>query len=51
MSRLFPDDVFDLAGVVLDVAARDPERIAVIEPDGRNADGTQRTSVAGSTQC
>ncbi len=42
MSRLFPDDVFDLAGVVLDVAARDPERIAVIEPDGRNADGSRR---------
>lgn len=40
--RLFPNDVFDLAGVVLDVAASAPERIAVIEPDGRNADGSRR---------
>jgi acyl-CoA synthetase (AMP-forming)/AMP-acid ligase II len=39
---LFPDDVFDLADVVLDVAVRDPDRIAVVEPDGRNADGSRR---------
>lgn len=41
-ARLFPDDVFDLAGVALDVATHDPRRIAVIEPDGRNADGSRR---------
>ncbi len=41
-TALFPQDVFDLAGVVLDVAVHDPERIAVIEPDGRSADGSRR---------
>lgn len=40
--QLFPDNVFDLAGVALDVSRRDPGRIAVVEPDGRNADGTRR---------
>ncbi len=42
MSRSFPDDVLDLAGVAYDVARRDPERIAVISPDGRNDDGSRR---------
>ena len=41
-AALLPDDVFDLAGVVLDVARTDPERVAVIEPKGRNPDGTRR---------
>lgn len=40
--QLFPDDIFDLAGVVLDVRRRDPDRVAVIEPDGTAADGTRR---------
>jgi acyl-CoA synthetase (AMP-forming)/AMP-acid ligase II len=39
---LFPEDVFDLADIALEVSRRDPERIAVIEPDGRNPDGTRR---------
>src|SRR5690554_4230467 len=39
---IFPDDVFDLASVVRDIAQRDPERIAVIEPAGRAADGRRR---------
>lgn len=39
---LFPAEIFDLAGIVRDVAERDPDRIAVIEPRGRNADGTRR---------
>jgi acyl-CoA synthetase (AMP-forming)/AMP-acid ligase II len=30
----FPDDLFDLAEIALDVAQRDPDRIAVIEPGG-----------------
>ncbi len=30
----FPDDIFNLADIVLRVAREDPERIAVIEPDG-----------------
>lgn len=41
-SDLFPGDVFNLADVALDVARRDPERLAVVEPDGRNPDGTRR---------
>ncbi len=32
--KLFPNDIFNLANIVLDVARKDPERIAVIEPDG-----------------
>lgn len=41
-STLFPGDVFDLAGVALDVARSDPERLAVIEPEQRDAGGTWR---------
>jgi olefin beta-lactone synthetase len=36
---LFPDDIFDLATIVLNVARRDHERVAVIEPDGRDGNG------------
>jgi len=39
---LFPNDVFDLADIALDIAHRDPERVAVIEPKGRNEDGTRK---------
>jgi olefin beta-lactone synthetase len=39
---LFPDDVFNLADIALQVARRDRERIAVIEPAGRNPDGSRR---------
>jgi acyl-coenzyme A synthetase/AMP-(fatty) acid ligase len=42
MTRVFPDDVFNLADITLDVARRDPTRIAVIEPDGRASDGSRR---------
>lgn len=38
----FPDEVFDLASVVFEVAHADPERIAVIEPAGRGRDGRRR---------
>ena len=38
----FPGDIFNLADVALEVRRRDPERIAVIAPDGRNADGSRR---------
>lgn len=39
---IFSDDIFDLASVVRDVAQRDPERVAVIEPAGRGNDGKRR---------
>lgn len=39
---LFPGDVFNLADIALDIAQRDPERLAVVVPRGRNADGTRR---------
>jgi acyl-CoA synthetase (AMP-forming)/AMP-acid ligase II len=39
---LFADDVFNLADIALDVARTDPERVAVISPQGRNADGSRR---------
>jgi len=39
---ILADDVFDLATIVREVAQRDPERIAVIEPDGRDAAGRRR---------
>ena len=39
---LFPDDIFNLADVALDIAQRDPGRLAVIAPDGREADGSRR---------
>lgn len=38
---LFRDDIFDVADIVLDVAQRDPDRIAVIEPGPRNGDGSR----------
>jgi acyl-CoA synthetase (AMP-forming)/AMP-acid ligase II len=40
--QLFAEDIFNVADIALDVSRRDPERIAVIEPDGRNADGSRR---------
>ncbi len=36
---LFPDDVFDLADIALAIARTDPERVAVVEPAGRDAHG------------
>lgn len=38
----FPDDIFNLADVVLRVAREDPERIAVIDLDGWEGYGTRR---------
>ena len=38
----FPNDVFDVAGIAIAIARRDPERTAVIAPDGRAPDGTRR---------
>ena len=38
----FPDDVFNLADIVLQVAREDPERIAVIDLDGWAGYGTRR---------
>ena len=38
----FPDDVFDLASVARAVAQEAPDRVAVIEPDGRRRDGERR---------
>jgi acyl-CoA synthetase (AMP-forming)/AMP-acid ligase II len=32
---VFPDDIFNLADIALDVARRDPDRLAVIAPRGR----------------
>ncbi len=39
---LFPDDIFNLADIALEVSRTDPERIAVIEPNGHNGDGARR---------
>ncbi|HEY5925197.1 MAG TPA: fatty acid CoA ligase family protein [Kofleriaceae bacterium] len=39
---LFADNIFNLADIALDISRRDHERIAVIEPHGRNPDGTRR---------
>ena len=39
---LFADDLFNLADIAREVAGRDPDRVAVIAPDGRNRDGTRR---------
>jgi acyl-CoA synthetase (AMP-forming)/AMP-acid ligase II len=41
-SALFPDDIFNLAEIAREVSLRDPHRVAVVEPDGRFADGTRR---------
>lgn len=39
---VFPDDVFDIADIALRISREDPERIAVIVPNGRHADGSRR---------
>jgi acyl-CoA synthetase (AMP-forming)/AMP-acid ligase II len=39
---IFPDDVFDLASVARAVAQEAPDRVAVIEPDGRGRGGERR---------
>jgi acyl-CoA synthetase (AMP-forming)/AMP-acid ligase II len=41
-AELFPDDIFNLADIALEVARQDHNRIAVIEPNGRNGDGSRR---------
>lgn len=38
----FPDDIFNIADIALRIAREDPERIAVIEPDGRDNCGKRR---------
>lgn len=38
----FPDDIFNLADIVLRVAREDPERVAVIDLDGWQGYGTRR---------
>ena len=38
----FPNDIFNLADIALEVARTDPERTAVIEPAGRDAHGKRR---------
>lgn len=40
--RIFPNDIFNLADIALEVAQKDPERIAIIEPDGRDPSGKRR---------
>jgi acyl-CoA synthetase (AMP-forming)/AMP-acid ligase II len=40
--KLFPDDIFNLADIALDVARTDPERTAVIEQDGYDSRGKRR---------
>ncbi len=39
---IFDGDIFDLASIVFEVARRDPERVAVVEPRGRG-EGGKRT--------
>lgn len=39
---IFPDDIFNLADIALDVARKDPERIAVIDLDGFDSKGKRR---------
>ncbi len=41
-TELFPNDIFNLADIALEISRRDHERVAVIEPIGRNPDGTRR---------
>lgn len=41
-TSVFPNDIFNLADIALEVARNDPERIAVIEPRGRDARGKRR---------
>jgi acyl-CoA synthetase (AMP-forming)/AMP-acid ligase II len=40
--ELFPDDVFNVADIALEVSQRYPERVAVVEPDGTDASGSRR---------
>ena len=40
--KVFPDDIFNVADIALAVRKRDPDRVAVIAPAGRNADGSRR---------
>lgn len=40
--EIFPDGIFNLADIALDVARKDPERIAVIDLDGRDPAGKRR---------
>ncbi|NLA04940.1 MAG: AMP-binding protein, partial [Firmicutes bacterium] len=40
--QLFPDDIFNLADIVLGVARKDPERIAVIDLAGFGTRGKRR---------
>ncbi len=42
--RLFPDDIFNLADIVLEVAQKDPERTAVIDLNGRDKQGKRQYS-------
>ena len=43
--KLFPDDIFNLADIALDVARTDPERTAVIEQDGYDSRGSAVTNI------
>lgn len=40
--RILPDDIFNLANIVFEVAQKDPGRIAVVEPDGFSAPGKRK---------
>jgi acyl-CoA synthetase (AMP-forming)/AMP-acid ligase II len=40
--ELFPDDVFNVADIALEVSRRYPDRVAVVEPDGTDARGSRR---------
>jgi olefin beta-lactone synthetase len=42
MSSLFPDDIFDLADIARTIARTDPDRLAVVEPDGRDLRGRRK---------
>lgn len=42
MKPLFPDDIFNLADIALQIARKDPGRVAIVEPDGRDAKGKRR---------
>jgi len=40
--ELFPDDIFDPSRIALQIGRLDPERLAVIEPDGKDSTGKRR---------
>jgi len=42
MTDVFPGDVFDVASIAFAVSRQDPERVAVVAPDGKNCDGSRR---------